>query len=88
MRPLFFSVGRKYVTIENGSRYENSDKSYGLIENKNWGSLTFLCPSREHAEMHIEQDKLRRWLNRAAQFGKEYSLEQLRKVKQILEREE
>lgn len=82
------SVGRKYVTVDNGARYGNSDKPYGLIENKNWGSLTFLCPSREHVEMHIEKDKLRRWLNRAAQSGKEYSLEQLRKVKEILESEE
>lgn len=82
------AIGRKYVTIENGSRYENSDSPYDLIKNSDFGDRAFLCPSREYAEMHIERDKLRRWLCVAAKFVKEYSLEQLRKVREILESEE
>ena len=82
------NIGRKYATIENGSRYTSSDSPYDLIENSDFGDKTFLCPSKEYAEMHIERDKLYRWFLHAANFGKRYSLEQLRKVKEILESEE
>lgn len=82
------AIGRKYVTVESGSRYENSDNPYGLIESKDWGDRTFLCPSRECAEMHIEKEELMRWLCNAASFTYKYSLEQLRKAKEILESEE
>lgn len=83
-----FSVGRKYVTVENGSKYESSDNPYGLIENKDWGDRAFLCPNRECAEMYIEKEELMRWLYNAASFRCEYSLEQLRKAKEILESED
>lgn len=82
------NIGRKYVTIEEGSRYTSSDSPYDLIENSDFGDKTFLCPSKEYAEMHIEKEELMRWLYNAASFRCEYSLEQLRKVKEILENED
>lgn len=79
-------VGRKYVTVRYGSRYEEDiDNPYGLIESADFGERSFLCPSRTDAEMYIERHKLQIWLwNIGNRHGK-YTLEQLRRVKEILE---
>lgn len=89
METMVAAIGRKYVTVSNGNRYEtDNDNPYGLIEVIDWGDRTILCPSRTDAEMYIERDKLQMWLCSASNFGRDkYSLEQLRKVKAILEPE-
>lgn len=78
-------VGRKYVTVEGGRKYESYGDSYSLIENCYYGDKTYLCPSVGCAQAYIERNMLRIWLYEAAQHGNEYTLEQLRKVKEILE---
>lgn len=77
-------VGRRYVTVDNGTRYEEGD-DYGLIDAENYGERTYLCPSKTDADMHIERHELRVWLRKAADYSFRYDLEQLRKVKEILE---
>lgn len=83
------NVGRKYVTVQYGGKYKESNNPYGLIEAVDWGVRTFLCPSRTDAEMYIEKHKLHAWLRRIGNYGgSKYTLEQLRQVKAILEPEE
>lgn len=84
-------IGRKYVTVQHGKKYEedSSDNPYGLIETSDWGDRTFLCPSRTDAEMYVERHQLRIWLYSIGGYGRaQYTLEQLRQVKTILEPEE
>lgn len=77
-------VGRKYVTVSNGRKYKPSDDEYSLTEHTTYGSRTLLCPSMEHARMYMECEELRQWLYSAAQSNRKYTLDQLRKVREIL----
>lgn len=79
-------VGRKYVTLLSGNRYETCDWcEFGLYESRDWGDRTYLCPSMTDAKMLIEKRELEIWLNRLNVISKgNYTLEQLRKVKEIL----
>lgn len=82
-------VGRKYVTVQYGRKYEEDlNNPYGLIESSDYGERTYLCPSRRNAEMYVERDRLQMWLHSVGNHGRsKYTLEQLRKVKVILEQE-
>lgn len=75
-------VGKKYVK----ARYCNFQKyngcEYGLISN-DYGRTDFLCLTENDAHCIIETHKLRLWFNRLNPYN--YTLEQLRKVKEILE---
>lgn len=77
-------VGRKYVTLTDGRKYESSGDEYSLTEHTTSGSRTLLCPDMEHARMYIEREELRKWLCSVAQSSRKYTLGQLRKVKEIL----
>lgn len=80
------AIGRKYVTTSSDRRYFSSDRSpYGLLEARDWGEETLLCPSMEDAAMHIEWKLLELWLYNISSAHKRYTLEQLRQVKAILE---
>lgn len=78
------SVGRKYVTVDSGRRYKETEDLYSLKEvtDCGWGSL--LCPCKECAESFIERDRLRTWLRLRTNNVDEYTLEQLRGVHRIL----
>lgn len=79
------SVGRKYVTVNNGVQYfQRDDSPYGLVEKCNLNSRTLLCPTKGAAEKYIEWKKLSIWLYEVGHFNKQYTLDQLRQVKKIL----
>lgn len=80
-------VGRKYVTSVNGNRYEERKWfPFGLVQTSDYGDVSFLCPSETDAKMYIEQRALTVWLSRVNFYDREkYTLEQLRKIKRILE---
>lgn len=78
-------VGRKYVTVSNGRKYKPSGDEYSLDEHTKLGDRTLLCPDMERARMYMEREELGQWLRSAAQSNREYTLAQLRKVKEILE---
>lgn len=87
------SVGRKYVkATPEGGRFpieffkrEESDEF--LVENKDWGDYEKLFLSEEAVNNDIERDMLRSWFLKAVSSYNidNYSLEQLRAVKKILE---
>ena len=82
------SVGRTYVTTERGTRYRSSDDAYSLDEapdRNGYQRHTNLYPTRDAADAIIEREALRIWFMRAGSHAHEYSLEQLREVKRILE---
>lgn len=81
---IVVSVGRKYVTVDNGSRYESTNDSYSLTEAIDWGDRRLLCPIRKYAELFIERDRLRTWIRQSANRADEYTLIQLRDVYRIL----
>lgn len=82
------AIGRKYVTVSNGNRYETDNGNpYGLEEVIDLGNRTILCPSKTDAEMYIEWKQLEIWLSKISPAYKTYTLEQLRQVKAILEPE-
>ena len=80
------SVGRKYVTIDNGNRYAAEEWfHFGLVQSIDYGDRSFLCPSRTDANNYIEYIKLQIWISSLTRYKvKNYALEQLRKVKEIL----
>lgn len=80
------AVGRKYVTIDNDSRYAQEDRfCFGLVQSIDCGEITYLCPSRTDANNYIEQSKLSKWISNISWIkSRNYTLEQLRKVKEIL----
>lgn len=82
-------VGRKYVTTVNGHRYEVQEYfEFGLVEAVNYGDRTFLCPSETDAKMYIEKCNLVTWIKKLNIYTRhsDYTLEQLRKVKDILDK--
>ena len=81
------SVGRKYVTTGRGGKYEASNDEYSLTEHTGCGSRTYLCPSMEYAQLYIEREELKMWLYNMPHLNRKYTLDQLRKVKEILDGE-
>ncbi len=88
------SVGRKYVTVT-GMALSVSAFRFGisaasneyLAEIMDYGWPKKLFPTKKKAEEYIEKENLRKWLDDAFMYpkAKEYSLDQLRRVKAILE---
>lgn len=88
------SVGRKYVTVTemmlraSAFRFGISAVSNEyLAEVVNYGWSKKLFPTKEKAEEYIEKENLRIWVDKALMYSKskEYTLDQLRRVKAILE---
>lgn len=79
-------VGRKYVTVDNGSRYESTDDSYSLKEVAEYGDRRLLCPIRKYADLFVERDRLRIWFRQSTNRADEYTLAQLRDVYRILKK--
>lgn len=89
------SVGRKYVKaspenftnlIVDFYKPEQINDDY-LVENKDWGNPMKLFASRQAAEDEIERDELKRWFVKEASAYpnvQNYTLEQLRKVRDVL----
>lgn len=89
------SVGRKYVKaspenftnlIVDFYKPEQINDDY-LDENKDWGNPMKLFASRQAAEDEIERDELKRWFVKEASAYpnvQNYTLEQLRKVRDVL----
>lgn len=80
-------VGRKYVVDNRGTKYCKEDYlTEGLVENSEYGERAYIFPTKEEAEKYIEKSEILKWLQ-GLNFisGREYTLEQLRKVKEILE---
>lgn len=84
-------VGRKYVCVQNFG-YEKQYKecgwcTEGLIENRDWGERAFLFPTEEKMLEFQERGQMEDWLYSTVCRGikNRFSLEQLRKAKEILE---
>lgn len=80
------TVGRKYVTIDSGDRYASEESlPFGLMQDIDYGDRRILCPSRTDANNYIEKSELQHWIGKITwSKTRKYTLEQLRKVKQIL----
>lgn len=81
------TVGKKYVTIENGHRFyaiENKSNTY-LLEDSTWGNRDYLFKSKVHADEFFEKKGLVIWFSGIQRSMDEYSLDQLKKVREILE---
>ena len=82
------SVGRIYVTIGTktwSEKYMDNDTTY-LYEKAKFGEAAMLFRTRADAENYIEKHNLALWLGCISVSKAEgYSLEQLRKVREILE---
>lgn len=88
------SVGRKYVKAT-GMALSTSTMYFGvsatsdeyLAEAVDYGWKKRLFPTREQAAEYIEREELRKWCDEAFMWPKSkgYSLDQLRRVKAILE---
>lgn len=88
------SVGRKYVKVT-GMTLAVSTMCFGvsaasdeyLAENIDYGWKKMLFPTKEQAAEYIEKEELRKWCDEAFMWPKSkgYSLDQLRRVKSILE---
>lgn len=75
-------VGRKYTTAGYRNFQNYSGCEHGLIS-YDYGRTDFLCLTEKDANCVIEKHELRLWFNRLNPH--DYTLEQLRKVKEILE---
>ena len=79
-------VGTKYVTDAAGNKYQKHFfEDNMLVEKCDYGEPRFLFASEDEAEMYIEKDRLEIWLSTLKAYGKGYTLDQLRKVKEILD---
>lgn len=82
------SVGRIYVTIGNGPyshKYMNNESEF-LYEKIDYGESRLLFKTYKDAEDYIEKTELALWLGCiSVTRAEKYSLEQLRKVKEILD---
>lgn len=87
-------VGRKYVTVKEEGRQEarffesHAETSY-LFEDRDYGAQRLLFLTTEAVDEYNELNSLQSWVQEATNWMKvkEYTLAQLRAVKQILERE-
>lgn len=88
-------VGKKYVTVRiyasdvQFMSSENARKSRCLVEKTDWGNPCRLYLTREAFEEDRELEELREWMRKAAcwEILGRYTLEQLRKAKEILSSE-
>lgn len=86
-------VGTRYVTVKHQGRevrFENRYKGdFFLREKTNRGAQWMLFLKKETLDKYIERGELERWLSGAAEWTKlrHYTIEQLRAVKKILDRE-
>lgn len=79
------TVGRQYVTVgDTWSRKFQNWNSDMLLEKVDCGASGYLFKTRKEAEEYIEYEDLCVWLSALNSFSNKYSLEQLRKVKEIL----
>lgn len=84
-------VGRKYVCVQNlgyEKQYKECDWcTEGLVENKDWGERALLFLTEEKLLEFQERKQAEDWLYSTMQRGikNRFSLEQLRKIKEILE---
>lgn len=81
------AVGRKYVSLRSGAKFflRNDDDFY-LEEKVSCGWQRYLFLSKEEVENYLEKESLEKWLRTLDYFTvAKFSLEQLRKVKEILE---
>ena len=77
------AVGRKYVTLTNGDRYEANDDY--LRESKDWGERAYLFPTLDQVKDFIEKKELVVKLSRLNYaFFNKCSLDALRKVSVLL----
>lgn len=93
-RYMVISVGRKYVKVAPADFpnlttefYKPEGEAEYLTERKDWGNPMRLFLTEAAANDDIETDKLRSWFRKAAEHYRieEYTLEQLRAVRKILE---
>lgn len=83
-------VGRKYVTLDSGARFSGSPYKMSFpvfIEDVPYGEKGYLFKTQKDAEEWIEMDRLELWLRNLNVYNHPYTLEQLRKVKEILTKE-
>lgn len=79
-------IGRKYVVDDRDVKYcQESYLEEGLVENCEYGERAYIFPKMEEAKDYIEKYELMIWFSRISSTGtRKYSLQQLRKVKEIL----
>ena len=83
------SIGRKYVTLDDyqETQFETCNQKECLKEKIQCGWSKLLFPSKEQADNYIEKEELIRWiLSMTYVQAEQFSLEDLRKVKGILEK--
>jgi hypothetical protein len=84
-------IGRKYVTVKYGwGIFKYGVEDYlpeALVEQTEFGNKDLLFVSEQAAADYLEKIELEKWLQNAVQrYGRlNFSIEQLRKVKAILE---
>ena len=88
IKSTVLSVGRKYITVDHGypnSKYSVEDYcSFGLIEKTEYGGVDICFPSMQALNNYKEKKALEHWFYDISSRVNKYSLEQLRKVKEIL----
>lgn len=79
-------IGRKYVVDDRDVKYcQDSYLKEGLVESCECGERAYIFPKMEEAKDYIEKHELMIWLSRISSTDtRKYSLQQLRKVKEIL----
>lgn len=79
-------IGRKYVVDDRDVKYcQNSYLKEGLVESCECGERAYIFPKMEDAKDYIEKHELMIWFSRiSSKDTRKYSLQQLRKVKEIL----
>lgn len=76
-------IGRKYITDDLGCRFYEWNGLF--LEDREVGEKGYLFFSKKEAEAWIELDRLEIWLSSINCYNHPFTLEQLRKVKAILE---
>ena len=79
-------IGRKYVVDDRDVKYcRESYMEEGLVESCECGERAYIFPKMEEAKDYIEKYELMIWFSRISSTDtRKYSLQQLRKVKEIL----
>ncbi len=79
-------IGRKYVVDDRDVKYcQESYMEEGLVESCECGERAYIFPKMEEAKDYIEKYELMIWFSRISSTDtRKYSLQQLRKVKEIL----
>lgn len=84
-------LGRKYITDDRGCRFYESDvilndhRTHVFLEDREFGEKGYMFASKEEADSWIELDKLENLLSTIRCHNHHYTVEQLRKVKEILD---